>query len=363
MTALLAQFAERLMRCPAAPYFEDIVAREVIRICDESRLNYKIDPFGNFIISVAKKTISAPVVLAAHMDHPGFVVRKKLSSTSVLAEFLGGVGDSYFKSGVKLRLMPGNIPSALGNRTGKRRVFEIIASQEISSTPQFAVWDLPDFESANGRFRGRVCDDLIGCATILAVLASLRKSSAAQNIIGVLSRAEEVGFHGALALAESKGIPRKSLVISLETSRELPPVKMGNGVIVRVGDRASTFSSSATRFLTEVASDLAKRDKNFKFQRALMSGGTCEATAYQEYGYESAAVCVALGNYHNCGEHDTIAPEFVSTNDADSMAQLLAECARKWPRAETFTSRLPKRLAKLSRVANRNLRKRSLQID
>ena len=63
-----AQFAERLMRCPAAPYFEDIVAREVIRICDESRLNYKIDPFGNFIISVATRTDEHVDVMRRGLD-------------------------------------------------------------------------------------------------------------------------------------------------------------------------------------------------------------------------------------------------------------------------------------------------------
>ena len=37
-------------------------------------------------------------------------------------------------------------------------------------------------------------------------------------------------------------------------------------------------------------------------QRCLMSGGTCEATAYQLYGYETGGLCIALGNYHNRGE-------------------------------------------------------------
>ena len=46
-----------------------------------------------------------------------------------------------------------------------------------------------------------------------------------------------------------------------------------------------------------------------------MSGGTCEATAYQLYGYRTAALCVALGNYHNCGPNHQIAPEYVSVDD------------------------------------------------
>ena len=58
-----------------------------------------------------------------------------------------------------------------------------------------------------------------------------------------------------------------------------------------------------------------------------MSGGTCEATAYQLYGYRSAALCVALGNYHNCGPDITIAPEFVSVEDVHGMVRLLVAAA------------------------------------
>lgn len=358
MKDLLVGIAERLMRCPAAPYHEALVAEEVVRICDEFGLFYKTDSFGNLIITASKKTVRAPLVLAAHMDHPGFLVRRRISRKSFIAEFLGGVGDAYFKAGTKLRLMPGSIEVELGKRTDTRkRFFEVKCRQEVLSVPKFAVWDLPEFEYADERIRGRVCDDLIGCATILGVLISLRRTKAAANVVGVLSRAEEVGFHGALALAESRRLPRKSLIISLETSRELPPVKAGEGVIIRVGDRASIFDSASTRFLTEVAGELAKRDKDFKVQRALMSGGTCEATAYQEYGYRCAAVCVALGNYHNCGENENIAAEFVNASDAASMGKLLIEGARVWNRFEVFTGRLPKRLAKLSREAHRELKK------
>lgn len=347
------------MRCPAAPYHEQIVAAEVVRICDEFGLLYEIDPFGNFLIRATKRTVAKPIVLAAHMDHPGFIIRHRSSPTLFSADFLGGVGDSYFKSGVKLRLHPGNIPASLGKRlTAKKRSFEIMSSQPISTKPLFAVWDLPEFQLSKDQVRGRVCDDLIGCATILAVLISLRGRAAAANVIGVLSRAEEVGFHGALALAESKRLPRESLIISLETSRELPPVKMGQGVILRVGDRASIFDSASTRFLAEVAADLTKSDKTFKVQRALMSGGTCEATAYQEYGYRCAAVCVALGNYHNCGNRDRIGAEFVSASDAASMAELLLAAADSWKDFKKLIARLPERLTKLAKEANRELRKR-----
>src|SRR5262249_18506675 len=145
---------------------------------------------------------------------------------------------------------------------------------------------------------------------------------------GLISRAEEIGFRGALALAAGNEIPRDAIVVSLETSRELPPASMGKGVIIRVGDRTSIFDSAATRFLTEVASDLQKRG-DLQFQRALMSGGTCEATAYQEFGFTTCAVCVALGNYHNCAPGNKIRAEFIAIDDALSMISLLTETARQ----------------------------------
>jgi putative aminopeptidase FrvX len=160
-----------------------------------------------------------------------------------------------------------------------------------------------------------------------------------------------------MAVAAAKRLPKNSLVISLETSRELPGVKMEQGVILRVGDRTSIFNSEAMRFLGEVATSLKLRNKKFEFQRGLMSGGTCEATAYQEFGFQTAAVCVALGNYHNCAEKNRIAEEFVSVADALSMLELLAATAKQMPRYEKLVSRLSGRLQAMLRKAEPRLRK------
>ena len=198
MKDLLLRISERLMRSPAAPYHEELVASEVIAICRELELFCKPDSFGNLILSAAKRPAKAPIVLAAHMDHPGFRIHRQISPTQFAADFLGGVGDSYFKPGTLLRLMPGNIPASLSKRIdADKRTFEIQAASNPSAPPRFAVWDLPEFSSDNNRITGRVCDDLIGCATILTVLATLRGSPSAANVIGALTRAEEVGFHGA----------------------------------------------------------------------------------------------------------------------------------------------------------------------
>lgn len=354
MNADFLALAERLLRCPAVAYHEGLVARAVEEFCDEAGLAWRADEFGNLHVSVVTDPAQRPLVLAAHMDHPGFVLQR--AENGWQGEFRGGVGEAYFQSGVPLRALPGHHPLRLGRRIGEKLCFELAGAD--FSDGAFAVWDLEEFSCAGDRLQGRACDDLIGCAAALITLAQARAHPV--NLHAVLSRAEEVGFHGALAAASAGELPERSLVVSLETSRELPPIKMGDGVILRVGDRTSIFSSAGGRYFGEVAADLARREPDFKFQRALMSGGTCEATAYQEFGYESVGVCVALGNYHNCGPNQQIAAEYVSLADALGMVRLLVEAARRFTEHETIMNRLPERLARTATEAARDLRTRPI---
>jgi endoglucanase len=357
----LLAIAEALMRSPAAPYHEGFVAATVQTICADLGLELEQDRHGNFLAKLQTDPHTRPLVLAAHMDHPGFEIQKQASASVCKAKFLGGVGDAYFKHGIPVLLHPGKIPGKLRKNVSlKNRLFEIESEFPLLDPPEFAVWDLEEFRFEAGLIHGRVCDDLIGVAAALSAMGQLKRSRKKVNVIAAITRAEEVGFHGALALADSGKIPKRALLISLETSRELPPVKMGDGVIVRVGDRSSIFDSAGSRFLTEAGNKLAKRRKSFKLQRALMSGGSCEGTAYQELGFQTAAVCVALGNYHNCGPNEQIAAEFVSYFDAMSMTELLAAAAVEMPRFDLHAGKLTERIEKLRKEALAELPKRPL---
>jgi putative aminopeptidase FrvX len=350
------KLASRLMRHPAAPFHEHAVRVEVQKICDEHALPFERDRYGNLLVRLQNSKRQRPFVMAAHMDHPGFDVIPDKRNSGHLVRFQGGVPIDYFRPGINIRLMPGAIPAKLGEQVGNDRTFEIEVSKPPESQPTFAVWELVDFR-ATDLIVGRACDDLIGVTSILATMIELKNARARVNVIGVISRAEEIGFRGVLSLSNTKLLPRNSLVISLETSRELPGVKMGEGVILRVGDKTSVFDSKAMRFLAEVATELKTRRKDFKFQRALMYGGTCEATAFQEFGYQTGAVCIALGNYHNCAANNKIAAEYVNVADACGMVDLLVSAAKQMPNFETLVGKLPKRLRELRRESEGRLLK------
>jgi endoglucanase len=265
------------------------------------------DDFGNVIAQYQRGAATPRYAFAAHMDHPGFVGD----------EFLGGVPEEY--------------------RAARPPTRDFGA---------FAMWDLPPFECKEGRIYSRACDDLIGCAAILALFRELEEDGVEGSVLGLFTRAEEVGFIGAILLAKGRRVPDDVTIVSLECSseRSAGAGRMGEGVIIRVGDKTSIFDDSATRALAALAAE-----SKIPHQRCLMAGGTCEATAYQLYGYRSAALCVALGNYHNCGRDTTIAPEFVSVEDVQSLFRLLVAAATAPSPADSaiaLRERLEKRVEK-----------------
>ena len=128
-----SKIAGRLLRHPAAPFFEHAVRAEVEKICSEHSLDFKRDEFGNVIVRLRTAPKVRPFVLAAHMDHPGFEIVQPLSTTSWRGRFLGGVPDNYFRAGVPLRLMPGAVAAKLGKRPGKAKEFELHTKQSAKS--------------------------------------------------------------------------------------------------------------------------------------------------------------------------------------------------------------------------------------
>jgi endoglucanase len=123
-------------------------------------------------------------------------------------------------------------------------------------------------------------------------------------------------------------VPAGASVVSLECSKALPDAPQGGGVIVRVGDRMSIFAPALTEALRVAADAVGADDPGFRYQRKLMDGGSCEATAFCASGYRASGLAVPLGNYHNADDRGPgIAPENVLVSDWLAEVQLLVELA------------------------------------
>lgn len=306
----------------------------------KQRKNVEIhrDRYGNLLLQQRGVTSDCPIVFAAHMDHPAFVVTD-VDGKTVTAEFRGGVRDEFFV-GTKVRLWHedrSNRHSSPGLVTALTPA-EPMAFKKATLTFRTApparpgdvvTWDLGRSMIRGGRLYAPACDDLAALASAVSAFETLLKRRKAPVDVRLLcTRAEEIGFIGAIAACKSGLLPKGSRIVALENSKSFAESPIGGGPIVRVGDRTSTFDPQLTYLVGQVAKHLAAQDQGFAWQRKLMTGGTCEASAYQSLGYTATCICLPLGNYHNMDEDKgVIARETIALSDYHGMTRLLAGIA------------------------------------
>ena len=347
MTKLLKEICS----IPTAPFAEQYVVNYVERfVAARPRLKLTRDRHGNLLIELPPKSRAVARqprwIFAAHMDHPGFVADRMLDARTLTAHFRGWVNIDYVK-GTKVRFFnpdgsehAGVVTEATSSTHDRltvpdRVVVRLRAGGAVESGSP-GMFDQGAGRTKGRKFYSRGIDDQGGVAAALAMLDALHKNPPAIPVGVLLTRAEEDGFVGAVAaVLEPKLLKKTDRLIAIECSAMQPYAPQGEGVIIRVGDKTSIFNSALTYFLTQQAAALAKRDKTFRSQRALMPGGTCEATVYDAYGYTAAAVCIALGNYHNMDRaKKRTGPEYIDVGDWRNMTKFFVHLART---AHTFT--------------------------
>jgi endoglucanase len=353
--AQVLALAERTLSRPAAPYREGAVIAWIRDFAAaRPELSLREDPSGNLELRRhGMRASRTPLVLAAHMDHPGFRVRRCTRSRDgfrIDAWFLGGVRPEYFP-GARARFFApreGDAAGEIGNvlarvvsvqpdrRRGELRVR--LSARAPVPPGAFGTWALTPFRRDGRRpdlLVTRAAGVLAGVTAILALFDAIDRVDPNRrvDVRGCFTRAEEVGFVGALAVARGRWFPRDARIVAIEASKALPHAPQGGGPILRVGDRTSVFDDGLTRWIARVGASLAgPKGTRFTWQRRLMDGGTCESTAYQLHGYRCAAMCLPLGNYHNMsdrGASPRIAAETIRLSDLVGLVRFFEGMVRR----------------------------------
>jgi len=315
---------------PTASGCESRVVDWVKRWADRRDLKVKTDEAGNLHISIRGRRRRRPVTAVAHMDHPALVVIENTRNRAI-AELRGGVLAAYLEGAA---VEHGDATRTIGRIESMTGGLASVSWRGPGPVVPGAIlrWRFPQANLGikEDRLRARACDDLAGVAAALTTLVRAQEASESHFSV-LLTRAEEVGFVGALAACDLATLPLDTQVLSIECSRELSDAPVGGGPIVRVGDGSSVFTSDLTNRIAEVA-----KRRRIRHQRKLMGGGSCEATAFMAMGYEATGLCLALGNYHNMVAIDQVlaqerrarlAPEEIDVNDFHGLVDLLSAVA------------------------------------
>jgi endoglucanase len=327
------RIARELMSRPTAPFREEPVRAYIRDFCEKRGLRIRQDEMGNVVATSGRRGRGPVLAFAAHMDHPGFIIRRSVRKGRTSALFYGGVEPGYFP-GTAIRVFSqdrsvrGRVVAA--RHDPKKRFTRVQLDVEGPvRRGDAAMWDLAACRLRGGRLYSRACDDLVGCIGVLALLDEQRRRRIQRRVTAVFTVAEESGLHGATFLGLRRVLPKAVRLVAIEASRELPVARIADGVVIRVGDSRSVFTPGMTAFMTAVAEREKRRDSGFRYQRKLMDGGRCESSVYQALGYTSGAVCVPLGNYHNRDfRRGRIREEYVSVDDLVNMVKLFLGMVR-----------------------------------
>src|SRR6266566_2962762 len=232
---------ERVASAPTAPYHEFRALRAIRAELERDGVAVHEDAYGQVSARVTRGPAKRSLALIAHTDHPAFEVTEAYGREG-RARILGGLYPEFFAAPVPVLVcddgdgtpfaatLDGYVsaPDSVHNSPGHCR---IRADRELRAG-QFAVMDLVPFVVHGDELHLRAADDLALCA----------------------------------------------VVVSLEASRALAHAAPGRGVVVRAGDVYNTFDNDAERFLRVAREELTSA--GVATQRALLTGGTCESSAF-----------------------------------------------------------------------------------
>jgi tetrahedral aminopeptidase len=245
-----------------------------------------IDPIGN-VIARKKGDKPGPIILlTAHMDEIGFIVKKVESNGLLRFEKLGGHDDRILLAQpVKVMGDNGEIPGVIGTISAHYAKFDdaskvrkhsqlyidigVSSREEVDAlgievgTP--IVWGTEFQVIGNGvnpRIRSKALDDRAGCAVLVQVLEELQEVSFAGELVFLFAVQEEVGLRGAKTAAEhihaDAAIAIDTTAVS-DTPEETmdQSLALGKGTGIKVID----FSLIVHKTMKNLLVNLAKENK------------------------------------------------------------------------------------------------------
>ena len=219
----LSELTRELMMIPGLSGHEDRVRRVLAKKLQALGLAIHSDRLGNLYATIEGDAKLPGVLLFAHMDQLGLVVRKIEAGGLIRVERLGGVPERALPAQSVLfcvgegRDVPGVIAHKSHHATSQDEKYKVLPYAELYIDAGFAsaeqvlsaginvgtpvVYEPDAKQLANGLIAGTAIDDRAGCAVVLEVAAALLKQKHKPTTHILFSVLEEFNLQGAVTAA------------------------------------------------------------------------------------------------------------------------------------------------------------------
>jgi len=306
----MLKYLKELCLMDGVASFEDNVRDYIINEISEYADDMRIDALGNLIVfKKGAKEVPGGLMLCAHMDEVGFIVRKIEDDGYLRFAPVGSV-DPRVVLGRRVSIGKDMIPGVIG-----LKAYHLVSAEEEKHVPGFEkmyidigapdkdtaakhvkqgdkiVFDSDFIEFGEGKIKAKAIDDRVGCA----IMMNLIRKDLPCDVTFVFSVQEEVGFRGAFGAAFSVK-PAIALVLEGTTSADFSTVPenkkvttCGGGTVIGCMDGATIYDKK----LFDMTVALAE-EAGIKWQtKRYISGGT-DASVIQRSREGVRVECLAV---------------------------------------------------------------------
>ncbi|NCB42042.1 MAG: M42 family peptidase [Clostridia bacterium] len=277
--------------------FEEEIRCAILQRIRPYASSIRIDAVGNLIVfKKGLKATGKTLLLTAHMDEVGFIVKKIDDAGYIKFAAVGGI-DRRIVLGKKVFVGEKRIPGVIGLRAyhlvsaSEEKIVPKIEemyidigakdkawAQEMVSLGDFIVFDSDCIEFGNGLLKAKAIDDRLGCAIMIRLL----EKELPMDCTFVFSAQEEVGTRGAFGAAFSVS-PDIALVLEGTTAADLSGIKdhkqvtvLGEGPVLGLMDNATLYDRELFALLRTLA-----KENHIPWQTKRYIAGGNDASAIQ----------------------------------------------------------------------------------
>jgi putative aminopeptidase FrvX len=345
--ARLRRRLTELMLIPGLSGYEGRVRNYLRQALGELGVQARSDRLGNLIATLEGVDDAPSVMLFAHMDQLGFIVRKIEANGLVRVERLGGVPERALPAQAVLfcvgegRDVPGVIANKSHHATApeeKHRALPIAelfvdcgfgsaesvlaAGIDVGTPVVYAPRVAP---LAGDRIAGTAIDDRAGCAVMLAVAEDLLDAGARPTLHVVFSVQEEFNLRGAVTAAQALA-PDVAVQLDLILATDTPDMAARGDVRLGGGPAMSMYSFHGRGTLNGTIPhpalvalfDRTAREEALTLQRSAHIGALTDSAYVQLVNSGVAAIDLGFPTRYT---HSSL--EVCDLGDLEGLARLL----------------------------------------